>query len=351
MRWRVVKAVTKIAFLEFWRSPAAVFWTYGFPIMMALVLGFAFRPSDPPPVPVAVVASAGATPFVDKLEQSARLDVRLLDPAEADRALARGRVALSLRFDKDAREPVLRSDPTRPEAELARLLVERALRADAQPRGQELPSNDAIRTEDEDRPGARYIDFLIPGLVGLNLLGAGMWGVGFNLVQMRVQNLLRRIFVTPMKHSEFLAGYLIGRSILVLPEAFAILLFGVFLWDVPLRGSWLALLMVILVGGWVFTGIGVLCASRARSTETIGGLMNAVQLPMWVLGGTFFANENLEGVTRWIAECLPLTHVNRMLRTVVLEPGGFGDVWLPMLILVSIGALCFGLALRIFRWQ
>ncbi|MCK5941969.1 MAG: ABC transporter permease, partial [Planctomycetes bacterium] len=205
--------------------------------------------------------------------------------------------------------------------------------------------------EVEDRPGSRYIDFLIPGLIGLNLLGAGMWGVGFNLVQMRVGNLLRRIFVTPMRRSEFLAGYLLGRSILVIPEAFAIMGFGVFLWGVPFRGSVLAALCVILVGAWTFTGLGVLLASRARTIETIGGLMNAVQLPMWVLGGTFFANEGLEGPMRWAAESMPLTHVNRALRDVMLEPGSLLDVWLPVAALAAAGLLCFTLAMRLFRWQ
>lgn len=345
MRWRVVRAVAVTAFREFWRSPAAVFWTYGFPLMMALVLGFAFRPSAPPPVPVAVVAAPEAGPLAKRLATSERLDVQTLAADEADHALARGRIALLVRFDDGA--PVLRSDPTRPEAELARLLVERALlRARPGAESHEPPRNEA-----ETRPGSRYIDFLIPGLIGLNLLGAGMWGVGFNLVQMRVQNLLRRIFVTPMRHGEFLAGYLLGRSVLVLPEALVILGFGVFLWDVPLRGSLLAMLLVILIGGWTFTGIGVLCASRARTTETIGGLMNAVQLPMWVLGGTFFANENLEGPVRWAAEALPLTHVNRALRTTLLEPGGLADVWLPLALLAAFGLVCFTVAMRVFRWQ
>jgi ABC-2 type transport system permease protein len=343
MRWRVVKEVARTAFVEFWRSPAAVFWTYGFPLMMALVLGFAFQPSAPPPVPVAIVATPGAVMVAASLEPSKRLKVDMMSAEEADQALARGRVALLIRVDQDG--PVLRSDPTRPESELAHLLVERALR-DARE-----GATATLRSEVEDRPGSRYIDFLIPGLIGLNLLGAGMWGVGFNLVQMRIQKLLRRIFVTPMRRSEFLAGYLLGRSILVLPEALAILLFGVLLWGVPFRGSYLAAFLVIVIGGWTFTGIGVLCASRARTTETIGGLMNAVQLPMWILGGTFFANEALEGPVRWIAECMPLTHVNRTLRDVMLEPGTVADVWLPLVALAATGLLCFAVAMRLFRWQ
>ena len=256
MRWRVVRQVARTAFVEFWRSPAAVFWTYGFPLMMALVLGFAFQPAPPKPVPIAIVEAPGAEVVYASLRASARLEVEMLSAETADQALARGRVALMVKMAPGG--PVLRSDPTRPEAEIASLLVQRALR-DARDGEVEI-----ARAEVEDRPGSRYIDFLIPGLIGLNLLGAGMWGVGFNLVQMRVQNLLRRIFVTPMRRSEFLAGYLLGRSILVIPEAFAILLFGVFVWGVPFHGSYLAALLAIVIGGWTFTGIGVLCWSPAR---------------------------------------------------------------------------------------
>ena len=317
MRWRVVKQVARTAFVEFWRSPAAVFWTYGFPLMMAVVLGFAFQPGTPPPVPIAIVDVPGASAVYATMQATERLSVELLPAQEADLALARGRVALLIKYDQDG--PLLRSDPTRPEAELARLLVERAL-YDAREGGIET-----VRAEVEDRPGSRYIDFL--------------------------QNLLRRLFVTPMRRSEFLAGYLLGRSILVIPEALVIMLFGVLLWDVPFRGSYLAAFLAIVIGGWTFTGIGCLCASRARTIETIGGLMNAVQLPMWILGGTFFANEALEGPVRWVAECLPLTHVNRTLRDVMLESGSLLDVWLPLTALAAGGLVCFGLAMRMFRWQ
>jgi len=342
MNWRLVMAVARTTFREFWRSPEAVFWTYGFPLVMAVVLGFSFQPKPPPPVPLAVVAGPDAEALQQVLRGNARFQVEVLDAAAADRALARGRVAMVLRGT--VADPVLRSDPVRPEAELARLLVERTLHDRRSGPGQ------AFVNEVEDRPGSRYIDFLIPGLIGLNLLGAGLWGVGFNLVQMRTQHLLRRLFVTPLQKAEFLLGFMLGRCVLVLPEAAAIVLFGQVLWGVPFRGSWLAGLMLVVVGGLCFSGLGCLLASRARTTEGIGGLMNACSLPMWVLGGTFFGNEQLTGVVRVAAEGMPLTHLNRALRGVMLEPGGFAEIALPLAALGAFGGLCFCLAMRWFRW-
>ncbi|MBL8734393.1 MAG: ABC transporter permease [Planctomycetes bacterium] len=342
MRMRVVRAVARTTFREFWRSPEAVFWTYGFPILMAVVLGFSFRPGPLPKVPVAVVDGPQAAAMVAALGHDDRLQVERLDAAAADRALARGRVAVLVRAEQPA---VLRADPTRPDAELARLLVERTLRDAAQ--GPPPP----LAVEAETRPGARYIDFLIPGLIGLNLLGAGMWGVGFQLVQMRTHHLLRRLAVTPMRRSEFVAGYLAGRLALVLPEALAITLFGTLLWDVPFRGGFLPWTCLVLVGSFAFAGLGCLLAARVRTIEAVAGLMNAAQLPMWVLGGTFFANERLEGVMHWAAEVMPLTHLNRALRDVMLEPGTLLDVAWPLAALAAFAAACFGLALRFFRWQ
>ncbi|MCB9886872.1 MAG: ABC transporter permease [Planctomycetes bacterium] len=347
MNPRAVWAVAKAQFREFWRTPEAVFWTYGFPLVMTVVLGFAFGPKPPDPVPIAVVvadpAAADSDPLVAVLRHDARLSVEVLDAAAADRALVRGRVGLLVHGS--VAEPVVRADPTRPEAQLAGLVVARALRDARDGPGV------AIAQEVEDRPGSRYIDFLVPGLIGLNLLGAGMWGFGFNLVQMRTQNLLRRLSVTPLTRGEFLLGYLMGRFVLVIPEAIVIALFGVLLWGVPFRGSWLAFLLVVAVGGFAFAGLGCLLASRARTTEGVAGLMNLCQLPMWMLGGVFFANENLRGPMRWAAEALPLTHINRALRDVMLEPGSVLDIAVPLAGLGLFAALCFGLGLRLFRWQ
>lgn len=342
MRWRVVREVALTTFREFWRSPDAVFWTYGFPLMMAVVLGFAFQPAPLPPVPVAVVAGERAEELAASLRRSPRLAVEILSHEAADRALARGRVEAVVRQDKGA--PIVRSDPVRQEAEVALLLVEKAMAAPA------LVPSGPIVTEVEDRPGSRYIDFLIPGLIGLNLLGAGMWGIGFRLVELRLQKLLRRLFVTPMRRSEFLLGFLFGRGVLMVPEAMATVFFGWLLWGVPLRGSLLAFVLLVAVGGFAFTGLGCLVASRARTMEGIMGLMNLVQLPMWLLGGVFFNTERLTGVVRWAAEVMPLTHLNHALRLVMLEPAGIGDVWVPILGLLGCGLLAFGAALRLFRW-
>lgn len=343
MNGSIVWSVARATFREFWRTPEAVFWTYGFPVLMAVVLGMVFKPKEPDPVPVAVVAGATAPDLQQALAHDPRLQLRELASEAADNELARGRIAIMV--SGTGRAPVLRLDPTRPESELARLVVLRALRTAVDGAGAVVP-----QVEAENRPGARYIDFLIPGLIGLNLLGAGMWGVGFNLVQMRTQHLLRRLLVTPMRRSEFLLGFLFSRLVLMLPESVAIWGFGALLWGVPFRGSWLAVALLVLVGGMCFCGLGILIAARPKTVEGVGGLMNLVLLPMWLLGGSFFDNERVTGVLGWAVEAMPLTHLNRGLRDCMLGAGGFEVAWAPLLVLGAIGVMTFALAIRLFRW-
>ncbi|MCA8948955.1 MAG: ABC transporter permease [Planctomycetes bacterium] len=342
MNFRVIRAVALAMFREFWRSPEALFWTYGFPIAMMIGLGLAFQPRVPPPVPVAVVAGEASASLATLLSDDEGLEVLELPEAEAERALVRGRVGLLVRGSVD--EPVLRADPARAEAQVAELLVGRALQ-----RARGHPPV-AVAHEVEDRPGSRYIDFLVPGLIGLNLMGACMWGMGFNLVMMRTNNLLRRLFVTPMKRSDFLIGYMIGRGVLVVPESAAIALLGIALWGVPFRGSVLAFVAVVAAGAFAFTGLALLCASRVRTYEGIAGLMQLCQLPMWVLGGALFSTERFTGLMKVGSDVVPLSCITRALRDLMLEPGGFSDIGWNLVGLIAFGAVSLAVALRLFRW-
>ena len=263
MRARVLKAVTKTVLREHLRTPEAVFWTYGFPLLMALVLGFGLGDGSREPVRIVVVA-AGSPVLGETLAGAAygRLAVEFAAATDAQRALTLGEVDLVVSGSIDA--PVVQVDPHRSGSELAQLLVERALRT---ARG-ELPALD-VRVHEVDEPGDRYIDFLIAGLIGMNLLGAGMYGIGYNVVQMRGNKLLRRLAVTPMQRAAFLFACRASRTLLAVPPSAVLLAFGWFVFGVPVRGSWLVLGGLILLGALTFAGLGLLVASRTRSTETV----------------------------------------------------------------------------------
>jgi ABC-type multidrug transport system permease subunit len=343
IRGRPLRELAWTTFREFARTPEALFWTYGFPLIVALVLGLAFASGRPDPVPVVVADGPAATELAAALQAEPRLIVRQLPPAEAERALHHGDVDLLLAGSLS--QPQLRLDPTRAEAEPAKLLAERALHR-AAGRLEPLP----IELREETAPGSRYIDWLIPGLVGMNLLGAGLFGIGYNLVNMRVRQLLRLLVVSPMGRAEFLLAYMLSRMILVVPESLVIILFGRLVFGVPFEGSFLAVVLLILLGGAMFNGLGLLIASRARTLEAVGGWMNLLMIPMWLLGGVFFSHERFPAAVQPLIQALPMTHLCDAIRNVMLGGAPIWAVGAEIGIMVAFSVGFFLLALRLFRW-
>lgn len=330
---------------EFYREPAAVFWVYGFPIIMVIALGIAFREKPVERVAVDVAAGPGAAQVVAALAKDARFTVQVHDEATCRRRQRMARtdvVVLAL-------EPAgycLLWDERRPESALARNLVNDALQRSAG-RTDPVPVRDEERTE----PGSRYIDFLVPGLLGMNLMGGGLWGVGFAIVDMRIRKLLKRFLATPMKKSHFLAAIMLSRLCFLVPEVFVILVFAWLAFGVEIHGSLAAVAVLILLGAFTFAGIGLLVASRARTLETVSGLMNLVMLPMWVLSGIFFSSERFPDGAQPFIKLLPLTPLIDALRAVMLE-GEPLIQQLSRLGILSLWALVtFALALRWFRWS
>ncbi len=338
---------------EFTRQPARIFWVYVFPLLMAIVLGVAFKNRQPEPVEVTVVAMPGSESVVQafgsaeaKAGRPGRppLQFRTLAPAEAQHELETGKTALLVEAGTDG-GVTFRYDPTRPESASARNVVDDILQRAA---GRE----DRVRTQDatDTKPGSRYIDFLIPGLIALNTMGGGLWGVGFLLVNFRIAKLLKRFAATPMPRRNFLLAILGARLTFLIPDVGVLLLLGVLGFGMPIRGSWVLLILIELMGALAFAGIGMLVASRAKTTETVSGLMNLVMVPMWLLSGVFFSTARYPAAIQPLIQALPLTQLCNGLRLVILEGAGLAQVAPALAILTAWSVGSFVLALRLFRW-
>ena len=330
-------------FRIFVREPAALFWTYGFPLLLALVLGTAFRNRPPEPVEVAVVTADGSEAWREALARTPSVHVRWLNAQDAREALRAGKVSLVV---EPGQPRTYQFDPTRPESRLARAVVDDALqRADG--RVDATPVQDRLVTE----PGSRYIDFLIPGLLGFNLMSGGLWGVGFVVVDMRVRKLIKRMIATPMARSDFLLSFVLVRTLFLIIELPVLLAFAHWVFGVPIRGSLLLLVALGIFGSLVFAGIGLLLGSRAQTTQTAAGLVNLVSLPMIVCSGVFFSASRFPDVVQPVIRALPLTALIESMRTVMLDGAGLVSVVGPVGVMALWGVLCFGVALRLFRWQ
>jgi ABC-type multidrug transport system permease subunit len=241
--------------------------------------------------------------------------------------------------------PEFRFDPTRSEGVLARNAVDRRLVRAAHP--DTPPPADTPVTE----PGGRYIDFLIPGLIGINLLGGGLFGVGFAVADLRVRKLLKRFAATPMRRSDFMLSLMLSRLVFTIIDVALLLGFAYLVFDIRVRGNGLALGVLIAAGGASFAGLGLLVGSRAKTLETVAGLVNGLMLPMYVLSGVFFSASRFPDAIQPFIQLLPLTAQNDGMRAVMNDGAGWEALPYPLLVLGVWGVLCYAAALRIFRWR
>jgi ABC-type polysaccharide/polyol phosphate export permease len=342
--------LTRVRVLLFLREPEILFWVFAFPVVLAGILGFAFRRGAPQPSRIGIVAGVASARIDAALDGAEGLEVRRPDLASAERDLRRGRVELLVYAEEP---PRLRFDAARPEAELARLRVERALeRAGAlpDPAPAKATSSPAVLDKVDER-GSRYLDFLFPGLLGMNLMGTGMWSLGFAIGDMRQRKLLRRLLVTPMRRSSFLASLLSARFVFLVLEVVALVLVGVFALDVPFRGSVLGFALVCALAGLTFSALGVLVASRAKTIQGVSGMLNLAMVPMWLGSGVFFSYERFPETMHPLLKLLPLTALNDALRGLMLDGVGLGALLPELAIQLGWLVLCSWLGLKIFRWE
>jgi ABC-type multidrug transport system permease subunit len=333
---------------ELKREPEVVFWVYGFPLLLALGLGIAFRNKPADVTSVAVVEGSQARAILDligRAPQKSSLHADVLDRPAALKGFRLGKYDLVVETDEKGGFRYL-YDPARPESVLSRAEVDDALQASAG-RTNPLPTSAIVSNE----PGSRYIDFLVPGLIGMNLMNSGMWSIGFALVDMRQRKLLKRFVATPMRRSDFLLALACGRLVLMITEVGLLLGFGALIFHIRVVGSLLSILILSAIGAVAFAGLGLLTASRAQKIESVSGLINLIMMPMWIFSGVFFSYERFPAASHPLIKALPLTALNDALRATILEGSSLTSQTGRLLVLGLWGGLSFVLALRWFRWS
>jgi ABC-2 type transport system permease protein len=332
---------------EFFREPEAVFWVYGFPILMTVLLGIAFREQPVEKVTVDVQDGQFARAATSALTASGKFEVETCDEADCRMRLRTGKTDLVV-VSNGGSTPSFDYlfDPARGDSVLARQEVDDALQR-ASGRKDAFPAQDREFKE----PGGRYIDFLVPGLLGMSIMGGGLWGVGFVTVDMRLRKLLKRFLATPMKKTHFLSGIMISRMCFLIPEVVILVIFAAIAFGVRIYGSVLSTAFLIFLGATTFSGLGLLVASRAKTIEAVSGLMNLVMLPMWMLSGIFFSSSWSPDFAQPFIQALPLTALNDALRAVMIDGASIATQVDRVLLLAVWAVVTFVVALKIFRWQ
>ncbi len=341
-----LKELSLTRFREFIREPEALFWSLLFPILLSVGLGIAFRNRPAEVVHVAVVAErAAASQALASLRASKAVVAESLSLDSARYALRTGRVALLVHMN-EARSVWYEYDDTRPDARNARMLADDAIQRGA-------GRVDVVGGSDQfvHERGSRYIDFVVPGLLGLGLMGNGIWAIGFTIVDARRKKLLKRYMATPMSRSEYLGSFIISRFVLLVIEVALLVGFAAIAFDVPVRGSFGTLAAICVLGALSFCALGLLLAARPRTIEGANGLMNLAMVPMWILSGVFFSAENFPNAIQPFIQALPLTAVNDALRANMLRGDSISVIWPELAILLAWGVVSFFVALKIFRWR
>ena len=339
--------LTLVKLREYTREPESLFWVFAFPVLMTLALGIAFRGGATTEVRVGVVQdgahAASAAQLTNMLDADPRIAAVGVPSAGSQALLRDGKVAVVV----EPGDPVTyRFDPTRPESAVARFTVDDVLQRAGGRRDAFTPDEQLVII-----PGGRYIDWLVPGLLGMNVLMTGVWGIAFTLGMSRAKKLLKRLSSTPMKRAHFLGAQIAGRLLFLPIEAGVLLLFARLAFDVPIEGSWLLLTAIIILGAVMGGALSLLIASRARSFEAVSGLINFATLPMWIFSGVFFASANFPEVMQPFIQALPLTAMVDAVRGVMLEGATLAAVGGEVAIVAAWGALSLLVAVRIFRWQ
>ena len=333
--------LTLVRFREFLREPEALFWVFGFPLLLAAGLGLAFR-NTPAEVLAVGVVGTDLTAF----DSASALAVEPFPTVDDGlRALREGKVALLVERPADG-SVLYHYDDTNPEGRDARMRADMAVQERAGRTDPVVAQEQFMR-----EPGSRYIDFLIPGLLGMNLMGGSIWSMGFAIVDARRRKLMKRLVATPMPRHYYLLSFLISRLAMLVIEVGAFLGFAVLVFGVPVRGSLVLVAALCVLGTLAFGAIGLLLSSRARTIETASGLMNVTMLPMWILSGVFFSSQRFPDAVQPIIEALPLTALNDALRATMLQGATLTQIAPQLGVLAAWLIVCFPLALKLFRWR
>jgi ABC-type multidrug transport system permease subunit len=324
---------------EFLRDRGTLAWNILMPVILVFGLAFVFGGEGRNQYTVGVLQAetaidAGAHPF---LATRFIEFVPIADEAEGFRKVARHRLDLLVRFGDERHYWV---NPESPRGYFAERLL---LQADAAAGGR------MQRAQISGDP-IRYVDWVLPGILGMNMMFSCLFGVGYVVVRYRKNGFLKRLRATPLRPAEFIVAQVASRLVLVLVVTAFVYLATHCILDTRMDGSYLTLLLVAAVGSVSMVSLGLLIAARVTSEELAGGLLNMISWPMMILSGVWFSLEGAGPAVQGLAKIFPLTHILDSARAVMLDGASLADI-APNMIMLTVLSLAFlALGARYFRW-
>jgi ABC-2 type transport system permease protein len=331
-----ILAVLKARNLEFLRDRSTLGWNIFLPVLLVLGLSFIFSGQDRPMFKVAVLQEAGQVDTsVHPFLKTRYVEFYAVgDEADAIRKVARHKIDMLIQF-----RPVKRYwvNPDAPKA----YVLERLL----------LQTDPNIAKAEVSGQAVRYVDWLLPGILGMNMMFSCLFGVGYVVVRYRKNGFLKRLNATPLRPIEFIIAQVLSRLILIMAVTIFVYIGTRYFIDFRMQGSNLTLFLVALVGAICLISLGLVVAARFTSEELAGGVLNMLTWPMMLLSGVWFSLEGTHPVVQTISRMFPLTHVLDAARAVMLDGATLAQV-MPQIIVLGVMSVVFlFIGAAAFRWQ
>jgi ABC-2 type transport system permease protein len=338
--WRRVLAILRARNREFYRDKAGLGWNVIMPVLMVFGFAFIFRAEPDDLFKVGVLTGSGtfsaqASPFLDTRHVTF---VPLSEPESAIRKVERHQVDLLLDLRAGAKYWV---NVHSAKGYLAEQLLHAAY-AGAEP----LPARQTVSGE-----ALRYVDWVLPGVLAMNIMFSSLWGVGWVIVRYRKNGVLRRLQATPLSAFEFLSAQVLSRLAVVLSASVIVYVGADLVLDFVMRGSYLALFLVYVAGALCLISMGLIVAARLRTEELADGVLNLLAWPMLLVSGVWFSMDGTSPAAQLISEMLPLTHMVNAARRVMIDGAGLTEVLPELALLGGMGLLLLIAAARLFRWD
>lgn len=315
---------------EFFRDRASLSWSLLFPILIIIGCALAFSGKEEQ---VLVVGIMGQGPDIALLKDSY---TEVIDYSDQQQPLSR-LAHHQLHAFMDASSQTYWTNSASSRSRIALQLLQ-----------QQLP---AWRQKQVEGTAIRYVDWVMPGILGMNIMFASLFGVGYVIVRYRNNGVLKRLQATPVSALQFISAQLMSRLFIVITANAVIFAGSNFFLDLTMRGSYTLLLLISVLGALAMTSLGLVISARTASEEFAGGLVNMITWPMMFLSGVWFSLDNSPWYMQALAKWLPLTHLVDAARKIMLEGAGFTEVWPQLAALIAMTLVLMAIGAFAFRWH
>jgi ABC-type multidrug transport system permease subunit len=332
-------AVFKARNIEFFRDRSSLGWNLIFPVLLLIGFSIIFSGDGRPAYKVGIINSVTEGMAQAESAQDSFKNIRFIDYINYDTVeLANKKLShhtIDLVIDVSTSQYWVNNESSKS------YIVEKIFN---------LPLKDYTRLETVGKK-IRYIDWVLPGILGMNMMFSCLFGVGYVIVRYRKNAVLKRLKATPLSAFEFVSAQLVSRLFIVLFISTVVYTGCNFLFDFLMLGSYFDLIIIGMLGAFCLISLGLLVASRSKSEELIGGLLNLTSWPMMMLSGVWFSLEGAPSALKTVADFLPLTHLVAGARQIITEGATLGDISYHITSLLVMSAIFLSLGAYFFSWN